>query len=319
MCCYILIPVPTVPVSVFDPHSQYAHPIFGLFQLTLVLMIAILLLVTGLVTYILMRYRPRPGRTPEINYGNRKLEVLWTAAPLVLLLFLFVMTVRTVRASDPEKPAGDADIVVVGHQWWWEIRYPKLNIVTANELHIPIKHGQVLQLEAADVIHDFWVPQLTRKEDMNPGWKNYIWIGADHPGTYLGACAEYCGAEHAWMRIRVIAESDDRFEQWAQRQKQIPSAPSSYDAAQGAKLFRERTCANCHAIAGTSASALIGPDLTHICSRETLAAGAVQNTPDNLARWVHHPSQYKPASNMPDLQLSDQDVRQLTAYLETLR
>lgn len=171
---------------------------------------AILLLVTALVCYACWRYRSRPGEeTPRPVFGNLRLELAYTAAPIVLLGIILFCTVRTMQGSDPSLGKRGDDIVVVGHQWWWEMRYPAAGFVTANELHIPVDRGQILGLESADVIHDFWVPELGRKTDMTPGLHRTIWLGADQAGKYLGTCAEFCGAEHAWMRIRVIAQSKE--------------------------------------------------------------------------------------------------------------
>lgn len=288
-------------------------------MLTLVIMMAILLLVTGLVTYIMIRYRAQPGRKAKLTFGDRRLEIAWTAGPILLLTFLFVLTLRTMSASDPVPHPPNADLIVTGYQWWWQIQYPHQGVITANEVHIPVGKKLLVKLIGGDVIHDFWVPQLTRKEDVIPGFPNEIWIEADDPGTYEGTCAEYCGAEHAWMRIRVIAESENQFNNWVQQQTQIPAAPTSQDAVQGSQLFQQLTCASCHAIAGTAAGQNIGPDLTHIASRQTIGAGVLNNTPATLMAWLHNPAYFKPESHMPDLKLNPDQIRSLTAYLETLR
>jgi cytochrome c oxidase subunit 2 len=223
------------------------------------------------------------------------------------------------HVGDPPAPNEIPDLRIVGHQWWWELDYLKSGAVAANELHIPIRQRLLVELRSADVIHDFWVPELARKMDVVPGHPNHIWLEADHPGTYLGVCAEFCGNEHAWMRFQVIAQPADQFAAWLRDQLEVPPKPNSPDAQRGRQLFVARTCSNCHTVMGTPANQRIGPDLTHIASRRMLAGGALENTPENLALWLHDPNTFKPGSNMPNLQLSKDDVRKLAVYLETLK
>jgi cytochrome c oxidase subunit II len=314
-----------MPVSsILQAHSKLDQPIVHLTVVVLVIMAAILALVTVLVVFASIRYRYRAGLAePPQNFGNRNLELTWTILPLLLLGSIFVLTVITMADSDPPKTAanGDdppADLVIVAHQFWWEIRYPGAGFVTANEVHLPAGRQMLVRLEAADVIHDFWVPELTRKEDMIPGKPNELWLLADHPGVYLGTCAEFCGNEHAWMRIRVIAQTPDEFAKWEREQAQQPPSPADATAQRGEQLFRTMSCANCHAISGVS-SERVGPDLTHLASRETLAAGRLKNDPVNLEAWLHDPNNFKPESNMPNANLKPDDLSAMVAYLETLR
>ena len=306
--------------SPFNPDSPQARAISDLFTGSLVIAGIIFVIVTGLVAYIVYRYRSRPGMgEPRQLSGHTRLEIGWTIAPALVLIVMFGWTITTMRAADP--PVGDRqpDLVVRGVQWWWQVEYPQSGVVTANEIHIPIGQRLLVRLESADVIHDFWVPQLGPKRDMVPGHPNHIWLQADTPGTYLGACAEYCGEQHAWMRLRVIAQPQAEFDAWQQQQRQAPAAPTSGDAAQGVQEFQEHTCANCHAIAGTAATARAGPDLSHLASRQTLGAGVLQNTPDNLMKWLADPQVVKPGNHMPSLRLTDAELRALVAYLETLK
>lgn len=305
--------------SVFDPHSPFARSIYGLSIFVLIAMFVILALVAVLVLFASWHFRAKGAASaPRPNFGNVKLEIAYTIAPLMLLGVILIFTVRTMQSSDPPVSRSD-DITIVGHQWWWEVRYPKSGVVTANEIHIPIHKNLLFGFQSADVIHDFWVPQLARKIDIIPGAYNHIWLSADEPGTYLGACAEFCGLEHAWMRIRVIAQTPEEFAQWVQSQQRIPPSPLTGNAEAGSQSFRSMTCSNCHAVAGTPASARTGPDLSHLASRETLAAGRLNNTPQNLSAWLHDPDAYKPGSHMPNLHLTDEQRRDLVAYLETLR
>jgi cytochrome c oxidase subunit II len=304
------------------PDSVLAQPISHLFVIVGIVMAAILLLVTVLVLLASFRYRQRAAHEiPEQDFGRTSLEILWTVGPVLILVFIFVATIQAMKGSDPAFPANQQpDLVIVAHQWWWEARYVGSGVIAANEIHLPVGKRLFVRLESADVIHDWWVPQLGRKMDAVPGHPNFLWLEADAPGFYSGTCAEYCGAEHAWMRIGVIAEAGPAFESWAQRQLEIASKPiEGSDAAQGSELFQQMTCGNCHNIAGTSAQGKIGPDLTHVAGRLTLAAGRFKNTPANLARWLADPQAVKPDSHMPNFQLTDVQVRQLTGYLETLQ
>jgi cytochrome c oxidase subunit 2 len=313
-----------MPVSSpFNPQSPLARDISGLFILILVVGGIILALVLVLVLYASFRYRERPGDKDEPRQvlGNLKLEIGWTVAPAVLLAVLFGLTVRTMARSDPPAPAANQqpDILVVGHQWWWEVVYPKSGVTTANEIHIPVDKRMLVQLKSADVIHDLWVPQLGRKMDATPGHPTYMWLQADEPNTYLGSCSEYCGTQHAWMRVRIVAQPQAEFDAWQQRQAEVPQAPTSSQAAEGARLFQDSTCVNCHTIAGTPAEGKAGPDLTHFGGRETLGAGVLDNTPDNLARWLTDPQAVKPGILMPNMNLSKSEVDALVAYLESLK
>jgi cytochrome c oxidase subunit II len=306
--------------SVFRPSSPEAHAIADLFGVTLGICAVIFALVAVLVTYSLLRFRSRGGDAePSQVEGHTRLEIAWTVAPLLVLVMLLALTARAMSASDP--PADrDPDIVVVGHQWWWEARYPRSGAVTANEIHVPVGRRILLEIEAADVVHDFWVPELARKVDAVPGHPNHIWMEVTAPGSYMGACAEYCGAQHAWMRILVIAEPPEVFEAWQRHEAEAAPPPAEAAALRGDRLFHDLTCVKCHAIGGGGADARVAPDLTHLASRRTLAAGAVaENTPETLAAWLREPDAFKPGSHMPNLRLSDAQVGSLVAYFETLR
>jgi cytochrome c oxidase subunit II len=302
------------------PASPQAAAIARLFGGTLVFLGAILILVVSLVAYALVRYRERPGGLEARQiFGSRKLELVWTGIPILSLIILSGFVAWTMHVGDPPDPDDTPDLRIIGHQWWWEVHYVKSGAVAANEIHLPVGQRLLVEIMSADVIHDFWVPQLARKMDAVPGHPNHIWLEADHPGTYLGVCAEFCGNEHAWMRFQVIAQPADQFATWLGAQLQVPPTPTSADAQRGQKLFIDRTCSNCHRVAGTPANQRVGPDLTHVASRRMLAAGAAENTPENLALWLHDPNTFKPSSNMPNLKLPKDEIRELVAYLETLK
>ncbi len=306
--------------SAFSPASPQAQAINNLFTLDLALGAVIFLIVTGLVIFMITRFRGRPGEgEPSQAIRGKRIEIVWTGIPLLILVVLFFFTMSTMAAAGSPTSHQQPDLIVIGHQWWWEFQYPKLGITTANEAHIPAGQPMLVELQSADVIHDFWVPNLGRKIDLQPDFPTWLTLQPTRPGTYLGACSEYCGTEHAWMRLRVIADPPDQFTAWINGQKAVPPTPTGGDAARGAQLFQQDTCIACHTIAGTQAKARFAPDLTHIGSRQTIGAGVLDNTPQNMARWLKNPQAVKPGSFMPNFQLSDADVNALTAYLEGLK
>lgn len=239
------------------------------------------------------------------------------ALPIALLTALFIWSDLIVERGTAAPTSGSTQMTidVVGHQWWWEVRYPGTGVATANEIHIPVHTRVDVRLSTADVIHSFWIPELNRKTDMIPGVANSQLLVANDPGTYRGQCAEFCGLQHAHMSVEVIAQSRRAFDMWLAHQKQL-ARPSS---SAGARLFQQKACGGCHTIRGTAAHGGVGPDLTHLASRATLAALTEVNTPSNLRYWIQHPQQVKPGAKMPDLPLTGSDWDALAAYLETLR
>jgi cytochrome c oxidase subunit 2 len=305
---------------VMHPESHYARSIFELSSGVLWVCLGIFLLVAGLVSYAGWKFRERPGESePKQVFGSTKWELAYVIPPTILLAIIFAFTLHVMHTSDPPAQASGDDIVVTGHQWWWEVHYPKLGVTTANEIHIPAGKNVQFGFESADVIHDFWVPELGRKIDMIPGRHAKIWLAADHPGTYLGACAEFCGKEHAWMRIRVIADSPADFKAWVAQQSKSAPAPETAAEQRGHEYVMNMPCASCHTIMGTTARGRIGPDLTHVASRETLAAGRLQNTPALLSAWLRDPDEFKPGSHMPNLRLTNDQRSDIVQYLETLK
>jgi cytochrome c oxidase subunit 2 len=217
------------------------------------------------------------------------------------------------------------DVTVIGHQFWWEYRYPKLGVVTANELHIPISDPAkptptYLSLSSADVTHNFWVPRLAGKTDVIPNRVNTMWIDPPEAGLYLGQCAQYCGTEHAKMLLRVYAQSPEDFAEWVSQQKKPAQQDFSGNpaATEGQTVFLHNACINCHTISGTAATGRFGPDLTHLASRDTIASGPIRNTSENLRKWIDNPDTMKPGSLMPAMHLNDHDLDVITAYLTQL-
>jgi cytochrome c oxidase subunit 2 len=246
----------------------------------------------------------------------------WTIIPILIVVVLFLATARVIHAiQDAPKPATAVEVTAIGHQFWWEFRYPALGIVTANELHVPVSDPvhptpTFLKLLSADTDHSFWVPQLAGKTDLIPNRVNEMWMDPHQTGIYLGQCAQYCGTQHAKMLLRVSVDTAEDFESWVREQKKDAARDEKEIA--GRRIFETTACINCHAVGGTVATGRFGPDLTHLMSRSTIASGAAENTSENLRLWIENPDAIKPGSLMPAMKLSDADLDALLRYLETL-
>lgn len=238
--------------------------------------------------------------------------------PVVVLSVLWVLTLTGMSALSQRVRPAAMSVQVIGHQFWWEVRYPEHGIVTANDVHIPAGRPVEVELTTVDVIHSFWIPQLTGKTDLISGRTNRMWLQADRPGVYRGQCAEYCGLQHANMIFYVVADPPDAFQEWLDRERQPASTPSDVLAQQGQQVFLSSACVGCHSVLGTEASGDVGPDLTHFGSRISIGAGAVTNTPQNLARWIIDSQSIKPGNAMPPVPLSPEELRAVVAYLESL-
>lgn len=327
----------------FDPRSVPAHTIHEISLLVLWICTAIFLVVTAILVYVVVRYRRRPtddSQEPPQVYGSSQIELAWTVIPILITIVLILVTARTIGdVQNKELPKDALEIKIVGHQWWWEVRYPQYGIVTANEIHVPVSSPSHrlptrIVLESADVLHSFWVPQLAGKMQLVPNKTNVTWIEPLHPGVYLGNCAQYCGTQHAFMLLRVVAQPPEDFQRWVAHQKKPAESfasvasssgvssevtPQTALALQGQKTFQSVACVNCHRIEGTSAQGIFGPDLTHLMSRKTIGAGVAQNMHQNLWQWVRNPQTLKIGCFMPDMQLTRHQVDEIVAYLETLR
>jgi len=319
-------PPPFSPTNIFAPASTPAKAIFGLSLFVLAVTGVIFLVVFSLLLYSVVKFRKRKsddGREPPQVYGSNQVELAWTIIPILIVVALFMATARVIASvQKAARPDNAIEVVAIGHQFWWEYRYPALGVVTANELHVPVSNDDhptptFIKLLSADTDHSFWVPRLAGKTDLIPNHPNSMWIDPREPGIYLGQCAQYCGTQHAKMLLRVYVQQRAEFDGWIQQQRQ--PATVSNAVSQGQRIFETTACINCHTVAGTVANGHFGPDLTHLMSRDTIAAGAAMNTPENLQQWITNPDAIKPGSLMPAMQLSDQDLNALAAYLETLR
>jgi cytochrome c oxidase subunit II len=313
--------------SIFAPASTPAANIRDLSVFALEITGAIFLVVGGLLAYAVVRFRDRgdkaDDREPAQIYGSTQIELAWTVIPVLIIVVLFLTTARMIFAiQDAPKPPAALDVTVVGHQFWWEYRYPKQGIIAANELHVPLSNTShptptFLKLLSADVDHSFWVPQLAGKTDLIPNHPNDMWIDPLQPGLYVGQCAQFCGVQHANMLLRVYVDTPEQFAAWVANQ----AKPGVQDSAvaDGRRVFETQACMNCHTIRGTAATGRFGPDLTHLMSRSTLASGVMMNTKENLRQWIKSPDSFKPGSLMPAMQLNDNQLNQVTSYLETLK
>ncbi len=314
------------PTSIFSPVSTPAHDIYHLSLFVLAICLAIFVVVFTVIVYAAVKYRKRATddecEPPQI-YGSNQVELAWTVIPILIVVVLFLASARVIHAvEDAQFPSDALEVTAIGHQFWWEFRYPGYGFVTANELHVPVSppgHPTPTHiiLLSADTDHSFWVPKLAGKTDLIPNRRNETWIDPHEVGHYVGQCAQYCGVQHAKMLLNVMVDSPEDFQKWVAQQK--APAVASEQVANGRRVFENNACMNCHTIAGTDSKGVFGPDLTHLMSRTTIASGAAPNDEKNLRQWIENPDSIKPGCLMPAMQLNQEDVNSLVAYLMTLR
>ena len=313
-------------LSIFAPESTPAKAIVDLSMFVLGITAGIFIVVSGLLVYSIVKFRATPAdvdREPAQVYGSTQIELAWTIIPILIVVVLFAATARVIHAiQDAPQPPASVDVTVIGHQFWWEYRYPAFGIVTANELHVPVSdltrpRPTFLKLLSADTDHSFWVPQLSGKTDLIPNRVNALWMDPHRPGVFLGQCAQYCGTQHAKMLQRVLVDTPDEFDAWVRAQQQPAAEDAS--ATAGRRVFETTACINCHTVRGTAANGRFGPDLTHLMSRVTIASGAAENTPESLRVWLKNPDAIKPGSLMPAMKLNAIDLDALVGYMRSLR
>jgi cytochrome c oxidase subunit 2 len=315
--------------NIFEPLASPAQSEYDIAKLVFAITGVIFVGVAGLIAYTIWKFRQKSDvesqQEPPQVYGSNQIEVAWTVVPVLISFVLIGVSARVIAAVENASPPQAAlKVTVIGHQWWWEVLYPDYGIVGANEIHMPAsrdgKFATYLQLQSADVIHSFWVPQLAGKTDLIPNRTNFMWMDPREPGIYVGNCAEYCGTQHANMLLTVVAEDRDAFKQWTiGQQKRSVDDPK---VNEGKLVFESLACVNCHNIAGlgqASAGAKFGPDLTHLMSRMTLGSGVIKNTPENLRAWVNDPQIAKPGCLMPSMKLTEGELDKVIDYLETLK
>lgn len=305
----------------FSPVAEPAGAILDFGLLITLICAGIFFTVSTALVYTLIRYRERPGdegHEPAQVYGSEQLELAWTITPVLIVIVLSLITAgRIFVLQKDEPPPNSLSIRVVGHQWWWEFQYKDYDFITANELHLPVSKTAFLDLESQDVIHSFWVPQLSGKTDLIPNRVNHMWIEPKQTGLFVGQCAEYCGTQHAHMLLRVFVHSDEDFQAWvAEQQKDAEQVAS---ARIGEETFVTTACVNCHTVRGVTEIGQFGPDLTHLMSRTTIGAGAAPNDKENLVAWITNPDHFKPGARMPAMKLDAEQINHVADYLMTLK
>jgi cytochrome c oxidase subunit 2 len=318
-----VIQLPEAGHSALVPAGPQARSVDRLWDGMYGTSIVVFVLVVGFLLYAALRRRPSDGVPIEGQVSRMLTAVVIATGLTIAVLFCFLVLDISVGSALSRTPPGATRIEVTGHQWWWEVKYPGARpgdqVITANEIHLPVGRPVTIELRSEDVIHSFWPPSLTGKRDLIPGKVTTVSFEADRPGVYRGQCAEYCGHQHAKMAFLVVAEPADRFGAWLARQRDTAVTPADTLARRGRDVFVSTTCAMCHAIEGTPAGSHVGPDLTHLMSRHTIAAGTLPNTRGWRAGWVADPQSIKPGTKMPPSDLSAGDLQAVLAYLETLR
>ena len=319
-------PSPLSPTNIFAPVSTPAHAIHGLSLFVLGVTAVIFVVVFSLLVYAVVTFRSRTdddNREPPQVYGSNQVEFAWTVIPVLIVLALFIASSRVIATiQNAERPANAIEVIATGHQFWWEYRYPRLNVITANELHVPVSDPAdptptFITLLSADMDHSFWVPRLAGKTDLIPNRTNHTWIDPHEAGLYVGQCAQYCGTQHAKMLLRVYVQPRADFDRWIEEQQRQPVTNQA--VSEGRQVFESTACVNCHTVSGTRANGRFGPDLTHLMSRDTIASGVADNTPDNLRQWIQNPDAIKPGARMPAMGLGERQLEAVLAYLATLR
>lgn len=317
-----LVAACTDPQSTIDPASDVADQVQSIYILVAVLGGIAFVAVLGATLVFAIRFRERPGREAQQFHGNTRLEVVWTLVPVVIIAVIAVPTFNAIADTSKPPPDGALEVIATGHQWWFEFEYPELGITTANELHMPVDRPISVTLLSDDVIHSFWIPKLVGKTDMVPGHENLLWFTPDEASdeAFLGQCAEFCGTSHANMRFRAFVDTAGAFDAWVAKEQADRMAPAGGLAARGEEIFLSNACLGCHTIKGTIAAGTIGPDLTHVGGRSTLASGIIANDPQQLTRWIEDPAEVKPGALMPAFgeTLTGDEIAALVAYLQGL-
>lgn len=308
--------------STLDVKSDWNQDIFNLYMLVFFLAAVVFIIVEVALLYSVIRFRRRDNRLPRQIHGNNAVEVAWTIAPALLLVVIAIPTVQLILKQEGPPPTDALQIEIVGHQFWWEARYPELGLTTANEIHVPVGRAIAFNLTSNDVQHAFWVAKMGGKKDLYPNRTNRMWFTPTETGTYYGQCTELCGEAHAYMKFRLVVEEPAAFDQWIaqQRQPNAVIAPEQAELKRGEQLFSQ--CVGCHVLYGHPNPAAndpankIGPNLTHIGSRTTIAAGWIDNNEPNLMRWIHDPQAVKPGNRMQAFpNMSQEDLQALARYL----
>ena len=320
---------PDHPQSTFDVAGPIAKIQLDLFMIIFWISIAIFIVVEAALIYAAVKFRYKPGQDlPKPVHGNKPMEIAWTIAPILVLIVIAVLTIQAIVTTSNSPDPDGIKVEVIGHQWWWEFRYPDYGIVTANELHMPVDKVINLTLRSDDVLHSFWIPKLAGKVDVIstlPGQTNSMWIKGDREGIFWGLCAEFCGIAHTHMKFQAIVESQTEFDSWVANYNE---ASATVLDSEGAKLFSSKGCTQCHSTQGPPKFDQIGPNLTLFGTRGTLAAGMLENNDHNLEKWLLNPNDVKegnlmyreaPVYQNPNMKLTDSEILSLVNYLRNLK
>ena len=312
------------PQTTLLPRGDFARIADDLLDTTVRWALLVFVLVEGVLLYAIFRFRGKPGDAePHQTHGNTTVEVIWTVIPALILAAIAVPTVRAIFQTNAVPGKEALTIEVVGHQWWWEFRYPELNLTTANEMHVPVGRTVSLRMGSTDVIHSFWVPQFAAKRDVFANRETRMWFTAEVEGDYPGQCAEFCGIQHGRMAHRIKAQKPEEFQAWVAHMQTLNAKPPGAAApagnpryAEGEKLFTAKGCIACHSLVAVDApKGMVGPNLANVGSRSYIAAGTLRNTDENLARWIRDPQGIKKGVLMPSLGLTEAEAQALAAYL----
>lgn len=302
--------------------SDNTHNIHTVYEIVFWLAAIVFVFILILTLAFTLMFREKEGTTAQQFHGNSKLEAVLLAVPVLIVVAMMVPSFKAIAQNTADPPEGALEVIAIGHQWWFEFQYPELGVTTANELHVPVGRAVSVKLKSADVIHSFWVPQLVGKVDMMPGHENHLWFTPDtaRDDAYLAQCAEFCGASHANMRFRVFVDTEVKFDAWTKATLADAAKPATDIVKAGEQQFTLSGCVGCHTVQGNAiAVGKLGPNLTHVGSRTTIASGVLANTPDGLHKWLSNPPAVKPGSKMPNLGLSEDQIQKLTAYLGSLK
>ena len=312
------------PQTTLLPRGDYAKIADDLLDTTVRWALLVFVLVEGVLLYAIFRFRGKPGDPePHQTHGNTIVEVVWTVIPALILAAIAVPTVRAIFQTNAIPGKDALTIEVVGHQWWWEFRYPEYNMATANELHVPMGRMVSLRMGSNDVIHSFWVPQFASKRDVFPNRETRMWFTAQAEGNYPGQCGEFCGIQHGRMAHRIVAQKPEDFQAWVTHMQTLAAKPPAQAAApaqgaqaEGEKLFTAKGCIACHSLVAVNApKGMVGPNLANVGARTYIAAGTLKNTDENLARWIRDPQGIKKGVLMPNLGVTEAEAQALVAYL----
>jgi len=322
LCYLAFVDSADTPQSTWRPMSDNTQNIHAVYEIVFWLAAIVFVFILILTLAFTLMFREKEGATAQQFHGNSKLEVVLLAVPVLIVVAMMVPSFKAIAQNTADPPEGALEVIAIGHQWWFEFQYPELGVTTANELHIPVGRAVSVKLKSADVIHSFWIPQLVGKVDMMPGHENHLWFTPEtaRPEAYLAQCAEFCGDSHANMRFRVFVDTEANFDTWVKATVADAAKPTTDIVKAGEQQFTLSGCVGCHTVQGNAiAVGKLGPNLTHVGSRTTIASGILANNAEGMHKWLSNPPAVKPGSKMPNLGLTEDQIQKLSAYLASLK